>query len=75
MIVADTNIVVTFARVGNLPLLRRLLQVWVRKVLNKKKVNELIRRVETEQGRVIKNMDEIRKSPPVRAEIGFDAPA
>ena len=51
------------------------LQVWVRKVQNKKKVNELIRRVETDQGMVIKNKDEIRKSPPVRAEIGFDAPA
>lgn len=61
MIVADTNNLSTFARVGDLPLLRRLLQVWVRKVLNKKKVNELIRRVETEQGMVIKDKDEIVK--------------
>ena len=34
---------------------------WVRKVLNKKKVKELIRQIETEQGMVITNKDEILK--------------
>ncbi len=33
--------------------------LWVRKVLSKKKVKELIRQIETEQGMVIKNKDEI----------------
>ena len=37
-------------------------------MLNKKNVKELIRRIETEQGMVIKNKDEICKSPPVNAE-------
>ena len=43
----------------DLPAILRAL--WVRKVLNKKKVRELIRRIETEQGLVIKNKDEILK--------------
>ena len=34
---------------------------WTRKVLTKKKVRELIRQIETEQGMVIKNKDEILK--------------
>ena len=40
---------------------RRSCALWVRKVLNKKKVKELIRQIETEQGMVIKNKDEILK--------------
>ena len=35
--------------------------LWVRKLLTKKKVRELIRQIETEQGMVIKNKDEILK--------------
>jgi len=35
--------------------------LWVRKVLTKKKVRDLIRQIETEQGMVIKNKDEILK--------------
>jgi predicted nucleic acid-binding protein len=34
---------------------------WVKKVLTKKKVKQLIRRIETEQGMVIKNKEEILK--------------
>ncbi len=43
----------------DLPAILRAL--WVRKVLNKKKVKELIRQIETEQGMVIKNKEEILK--------------
>jgi predicted nucleic acid-binding protein len=35
--------------------------LWVRKAIPKKKVRELVRRIETEQGMVIKNKDQIFK--------------
>jgi len=35
--------------------------LWVRKVLTKKKVKHLIGQIETEQGMVIKNKEEILK--------------
>ena len=35
--------------------------LWVRHVLTKKQVRELLRQIETEQGMVIKNKDEIFK--------------
>jgi predicted nucleic acid-binding protein len=35
--------------------------LWVRKVLSKKKVKQLLAQIETEQGMVIKNKDEILK--------------
>jgi hypothetical protein len=35
--------------------------LWVRKAIPKKKARELVRRIETEQGMVIKNKEEIFK--------------
>jgi hypothetical protein len=50
MIVADTNIL-------SLPTILRGL--WMRQVLSKERVRQLVRLIETEQGMVIKNKDAI----------------
>ena len=50
MILADTNVISTFARVGALPLLVRLMGESKR---------DLLRQIETEQGMVLKNQEAI----------------